>query len=208
MNDPYKVLGVSRNATDDEIKKAYRELARKYHPDNYHNNPLADLAEEKMKEINEAYRFLTGGNASNGSNGNNGSSSYRPYQQNSRQGYGNSANAFSQIRLYISMGNIVQAEALLNSISDHNAEWEYLMGSVLYRKGWFDEAKRHYEAACRMDPNNAEYRNSLNYMMRMNNTYRTYGQPVAGMSGCDCCTNLICADCCCEMMGGDLIGCC
>ena len=55
MNDPYSVLGVSPNASDEEIKKAYRELARKYHPDNYQNNPLADLAEEKMKEINEAY---------------------------------------------------------------------------------------------------------------------------------------------------------
>ena len=55
MTDPYKILGVSRDATDDEIKKAYRELARKYHPDNYANSPLADLAEEKMKEINTAY---------------------------------------------------------------------------------------------------------------------------------------------------------
>ena len=55
MNDPYKVLGVPRDATDEEIKKAYRELARKYHPDNYVNNPLSDLVEEKMKEINEAY---------------------------------------------------------------------------------------------------------------------------------------------------------
>ena len=59
MRDPYSVLGVSQNATDDEIKKAYRELARKYHPDNYQNNPLADLAEEKMKEINEAYDTIT-----------------------------------------------------------------------------------------------------------------------------------------------------
>ena len=55
VSDPYKVLGVSPNASDEEIKRAYRELARKYHPDNYQNNPLADLAEEKMKEINEAY---------------------------------------------------------------------------------------------------------------------------------------------------------
>ena len=55
MRDPYQVLGVPSTATDEEVKKAYRDLARKYHPDNYHDNPLADLAQERMKEINEAY---------------------------------------------------------------------------------------------------------------------------------------------------------
>ena len=59
MNDPYKVLGVSPSATDEQIKDAYRQLARKYHPDNYVNNPLSDLATEKMKEINEAYDAIT-----------------------------------------------------------------------------------------------------------------------------------------------------
>ena len=58
MNDPYKVLNVSPSASDEEVKKAYRDLARKYHPDNYHDNPLADLAQEKMKEINEAYEQI------------------------------------------------------------------------------------------------------------------------------------------------------
>ena len=70
MTDPYIVLGVKPDASDEEIKRAYRELARKYHPDNYQNNPLADLAEEKMKEINEAYDTITkmrsGGGASGG----------------------------------------------------------------------------------------------------------------------------------------------
>jgi curved DNA-binding protein CbpA len=61
MKDPYEVLGVPHGASEDEIKKAYRELARKYHPDNYANNPLADLAQEKMKEINEAYATLMKG---------------------------------------------------------------------------------------------------------------------------------------------------
>ena len=64
--DPYKVLGVSKDADFETIKKAYRELAKKYHPDKYVNNPLASLAEEKLKEINEAYRILTEGGQSSG----------------------------------------------------------------------------------------------------------------------------------------------
>ena len=55
MSDPYKVLGISRDATDEQVKEAYREMAKKYHPDNYQGSPIADLANEKMKEVNEAY---------------------------------------------------------------------------------------------------------------------------------------------------------
>ena len=58
MNNPYEVLGVSETATDEEVKAAYRNLAKKYHPDNYTDSPLADVAEQKMKEINEAYDMI------------------------------------------------------------------------------------------------------------------------------------------------------
>ena len=94
MKDPYEVLGVSPSASDDEIKKAYRELARKYHPDNYQNNPLADLAQDKMKEINEAYDTITknraGGSGSYGNSGYGnsgyGSNGYGNYGQQSNTG--------------------------------------------------------------------------------------------------------------------------
>ena len=82
MKDPYEVLGVSRNASDSEIKTAYRELVKKYHPDNYANNPLADLASEKMKEINEAYDAVTKARSgqSSGSYQSGGYQSYNNYQ--------------------------------------------------------------------------------------------------------------------------------
>ena len=67
MRDPYEVLGVPPTASDDEVKRAYRDLARKYHPDNYVDNPLADLAQEKMKDINEAYDTITRNRAGGGS---------------------------------------------------------------------------------------------------------------------------------------------
>ena len=82
MKDPYSVLGVSQSASDEEVKKAYRELARKYHPDNYQNNPLADLAEEKMKEINEAYDAITK-QRSGGYQQTNAGASYGGYQRQS-----------------------------------------------------------------------------------------------------------------------------
>ena len=69
MNDPYKILGVPETASDEEVKKAYLKLARKYHPDNYHENPLADLAQEKMKEINAAYEEVQKSRGNRGARG-------------------------------------------------------------------------------------------------------------------------------------------
>ena len=84
MTDPYKVLNIPSTATDEEVKKAYRELARKYHPDNYHDNPLADLAQEKMKEINAAYEEVQKSRGNRGDRGAGSAASNGSYGQ----GYG------------------------------------------------------------------------------------------------------------------------
>ncbi len=205
MENPYKVLGVREGASAEEIKAAYKELAKKYHPDKYVNNPLGDLAAEKMKEINEAYDYLikNGGTVNrNWSNSNRGSQGYS-YQSN---------NNYAYIRSLINGGNIGEAERQLNNIKIRDAEWNYLMGLVMMRKGWYDSAYQYLLHATQMAPHNAEYRNAFNSISRAGNMYRNmgadrgYGQ--GGMNTCDCCSNLICADCCCEMMGGDLISCC
>ena len=173
MNDPYQILGVSENASDEEIKKAYRELARKYHPDNYHDNPLADLAQEKMKEINAAYEQITkerasgkrgsgSGGASYGASGYGGYGGYQGYGgYGGSQSYSGQSPVLQQARIAINTGNISRAEALLANYSDHNAEWNFLKGAVCYRRGWLDEALRYYRTACQMDPTNAEYRQAL-----------------------------------------------
>jgi len=139
MNDPYKVLNVSPSASDEEVKKAYRDLARKYHPDNYHDNPLADLAQEKMKEINEAYEQIQKQRRTGSGYG----APRQSYYGTTSNGYSSADPTMQQIRLAIARGDISQAERLLNAVSDHNAEWSFLMGNVCYRRGWLDEAKRH-----------------------------------------------------------------
>ena len=158
MRDPYQVLGVSSTATDEEIKKAYRNLARKYHPDNYHDNPLADLAQERMKEINEAYEAIQSQRKGGGQ------PSYGAYgYQNAGNSYGGytGSTKFQRVRSAINQGDLNLAEELLNASNDRGAEWHYLKGAICYRRGWMDEAKRYYETAVQMEPNNPEYRRAL-----------------------------------------------
>jgi curved DNA-binding protein CbpA len=216
MGDPYQVLGVSPSAADDEIKTAYRELARKYHPDGYADNPLADLAAEKMKEVNEAYDQITASRRGNGGPGNAGNS-YGSTGYNGHSGY--SGSQFSDIRRLIASRRITEAEELLDGIPGHmrDAEWHFLKGSVQYTRGWLDEAYEHFATACQMNPGNPEYRATFNQIQWQRQTgrpsgYRTYDRAPRGGGGgcnaCDVCTTLYCADCCCECMGGDLIRCC
>ena len=192
MNDPYSVLGVPSNATDDEIKKAYRELARKYHPDNYNNNPLADLAQEKMKEINEAYNSIMRGRESG--------AGYRPGGGGYTNASGSTAES-SRVRAAINSGDIRLAEELLGKFPSRDAEWNFLMGSVCYRKGWLDDALRHYQTAVQMEPNNSEYRQALALMNQGGYPYGQYGRgPLAnqGCDACDVCTAMMCMNMCCR----------
>ena len=186
MKDPYEVLGVPHGASEEEIKKAYRELARKYHPDNYENNPLADLAEEKMKEINEAYDTLTrGAPASSGST------------SSSRGTSGGSAE-FAQVRMLIQRGQLDRAEAMLDGFSTHSAEWYYLRGVIAQRRGWMDEAAQNFRIAVSMDPSNMEYRSAAN---SAGGGYQPYRQQGGGTDSDDCmnlCGTMLCLNCLCN----------
>ena len=121
------------------------------------------------------------------------------------QQYGRSASGSSvldQVRIAIATGNLTRAEALLANYSDHNAEWNFLKGAICYRRGWMDEAKRYYQTACQMDPNNVEYRQALEYMEHgTQNAYRPDGSPfgteLCGGNLCSkmCCAYLLCNSC-------------
>jgi len=201
MANPYDTLNINRNATEEEIKKAYRELAKKYHPDNFKDNPLADLANDKMKEINEAYDEIQKERMS-GSYGGNGN-------------YFDSD--FPRIRELIQNKRVSEAEVLLDSVNPNGrgAEWYYLKGVIMVENGWFFDAQKNFEKACKLDPQNREYseafhsiKNKSNSFYSQNGGYKTSGKSGSGCSGCDVCTGLLCADCCCECCGGDLISCC
>lgn len=206
MNDPYRVLGVNRDADDDEIKRAYRELAKKYHPDKYRDTDLADLASEKMKEVNAAYDEIQrqrafGSGAGNANGGNN-------YYDSTDGG----SEIYTRIRRLINSGNIAEAEQLLSGIpeEEHNAEWFFLRGVLEIRYGHYVDAQNYFDRACGLDPANTEYRAAANRLRNQTNSYGTgynTSEP-GGCSACDMCSSLLCADCCCECMGGDLIRCC
>ncbi|MCR1898377.1 DnaJ domain-containing protein [Irregularibacter muris] len=204
MRNPYEVLGVREGAGEEEIKVAYKKLVKKYHPDQYANNPLSDLAEEKLKEINEAYDSLMK---------NRGSNSYQNQDyHNAYQGQYNSNNPpyeFIQIREMILRGELYQAEKKLESIRTQDGEWHFLRGVIYLRKGWYDQAYQHIQLAVNTDPSNQEYRSVLDNLRNQNTAYRNMGTGRGYHQNdlCDMCSFLICTDCCCEAMGGDCIRC-
>ena len=206
MKDPYQVLGVSPSATDEEIKDAYRALVKKYHPDKFADSDLAELANEKMKEVNSAYdeiqKMRSGGNQSRSNQ----------YSGGFNPGSSSTSEFYTRVRQFINMGSMFEAEQMLISTPQQNrgAEWHYLYACVLVKKGYYADAQRYFDMACNLDPSNTEYQNARNAFRarsQQNGSYRTY-QSSAGCCDLDCCTSLICADCCCECMGGDLIACC
>lgn len=202
MTDPYKILGVSPYDTDEKIKSAYRDLAKKYHPDNYNNGSESDIAEEKMKEINEAYDQIMAERRKKRSG------NYSSYTS-----YNDANNNYRDIRNMIMSGRISNAEQILDGIpiEQRNAEWHFLKGTIFYKKWWLEEAYNYFNKACNMDPQNSEYRSALNQINNQRSGFYGGYNPMAsnrGCSGCDICTSLLCADCCCECMGGDFIRCC
>ena len=196
--NPYEVLGVPENASEEEIKKAYKELVKKYHPDKYQDNPLADLAEEKLQEVNEAYDMLM----KNRNSGSSGSYSYGNYGSGSGSGGSYGTPDYMAVRRYIDAGNLTAAENILNSTKDRSAEWFFLSGMLSYRKGWYDDAVNKLKTANDLAPNNMEYSQAYGRIINMGGAYQNqaYGRGY-GSSNDMCCQALQCyirADCCCD----------
>ncbi len=195
MGDPYRILNIDSSCSDEELKQAYRNLLKQYSTDLSAPSPQCEVAQQKIDELNDAYDAI----------------------MNMRRGSGNrGTSTFSDIRRMINQNRISEADELLEGVpqASRDAEWYFLKGSVLHSRGWIDRAMNCFSRAVNMEPNNAEYRAALNNMAYQRNTgYNQNGgyrqpQTAGGCSGCDMCSGLLCADCCCECMGGDLIACC
>lgn len=206
MKDPYYVLGIPREATDDEVKKAYRSLARRYHPDNFAGSAQAEGSEDRMKEINEAYETIQKERSGKSSGYDDANSSYNTYTSSG-------TTSFYEVRRLISEGKYSDAELIIDSTpaSDRGAEWNYLKGCLLTQRGFYYDAMRYIEIACYLDPMNPEYKEAKNRMRARSSsyggTYRTQNN-TGDCDVCGTCSTLICCDSCCECFGGDLIGCC
>lgn len=208
INNPYQVLGVSSNATNDEIKKAYRELSRKYHPDSYADNPLAGLAEEKFKEIQEAYDQIMKERES----GYSGSGSYNSngtyYNQSAYTNHAADGSAeMNMVVTYLNSGRYREALNLLATIPTRTARWYYYSAVANAGIGNNIMALEHARQAVNMDPYNQEYRNFLNQIEWQSQRYQStrYGGTSFGTG--NLCCDLWCADTLCECMGGDLCSC-
>lgn len=209
MSDPYKVLGIDRNATDDEVKTAYRKLSRKYHPDANVNNPNKDKAEEMFKLVQQAYDqimnerkhggYTSGGFGSNGTYG--GFGDFGSFNENT--GYSQDNSYYTAAANYINNARYHEALNVLNNISDRNAQWYFL--SALANNGVGNNilALDMAKTALRMEPNNPTYQRLVQTFESGGQWYNerqySYGGDRDGMFCCsDPCTTLCLLNLCCH----------
>lgn len=198
MRNPYEILGIPASASMDDVKTAYRNKAREYCTD-----------QAKMDELNSAYDTIV-------MNMGSGRVNTDAYQNTSYNENSSHSSDFSDIRAKLNSGRVDDAEMLLDGIPHdrRNAEWYYLKGTIQYRHGWLESALESFERAKDMEPSNVEYQNAYNNLHReKKGNFREARQtnnsePSGCGSPCNICSGLLCADCCCECMGGDLIRCC
>lgn len=194
IKDPYKVLGVSPDATDEDIKKAYRRLAKQYHPD---RNPGDAEAAKRMQEINEAYDQIKNPEKSRG-NYRYGGFDYEAYARNNTD----DESGLKAAMHYLQFGRIQEALHALESCKNRNARWYAVSAVIQQRMGNRITALEHIRRAVSMEPDNMEYLRILEYMEnggfaygRTAGRYRGYtlqGDPCTGLALC-----LLCRCCCC-----------
>ena len=207
MIDPYSILGISRDASDEEVKKAYRKLSRKYHPDANIDNPNKEQAEEKFKQVQQAYEQIMKEREQGTGYGNYGSNNYGGFGGFSEQadsGYQDEESMRRQAAAnYIRSGHFREALNVLDGIAYHSALWYFLSASANSGLGNNVTALEHAWEAVRLDPQNMQYQMLLQRLEGGGSWYQTrqtmYGFPgTFDNSYCVklCVANLMCNLCC------------
>ena len=223
QKDPFIVLGVSENVSQDELYRAYKEKRAQYEDKRFEPGEVGAEACAKLEEIETAYNDARDIVRS------------RPYtaeeEKYDKQTESDSSENLDEAERVVKENRMEDAQKILDNCTSRSARWHYIQSAVFYRKNWHADALKQLEFACNMEPGNAKYaeaKRSLETQMKAHtdekensfysetekNGEKVYSGPDStyagrrGCSVCDCCSSLICADCCCECMGGDLISCC
>lgn len=193
MNKKYfDVLNLNENATLEDVRSSYQKLISFYNSQLINNNSNFDQINQKILELNSAYDYLIN-NVFNYSS--------------------NDEILFAQVKELINSNSLDSAREKLWKISNRNAEWNYLMGQIYYKEGWYDKSRNHFKIAYNIEPNNLEYSNAYNSFNNSNAQFKqnysrrtTFGNDMGCC--CDTCCTLLCIDSCCECCGCDFIACC
>ena len=219
--NPYDVLGIDPSASDDEVKKAYRKLSRKYHPDANVNNPNKDQAEAKFKEVQAAYTQIMkmreqGSSYGSGGYGQGYDTGYDPfgygpfggYQQNSQQSSEYTDETSIHLKAaanYINSQHFREALNVLNNISNRTSKWYYLSAIANMGLGNNVTAMEHAKRAVDMEPGNPQYMQLLQQLQYGGQWYQQRGESYGGTifnMGDNWCLKLIClnmfCNCCCR----------
>lgn len=193
----YSILGLGEGASTEDVKRAYKELAQKYNVDGYEAGPLRDEAAQKMDELNLAFDLVMGYLRTGEEPG-----PVRP-----TYGAGSPHTRYPAIRQLINSGQVDEALAELSALPDGpgNAEWNFLMGSAYYYKGWLDQAYSYFAQAVRLDPANREYNAALQNLKSSaggdmpGNPYNGQNTGAQALNcACNTCSMMLCMDACCS----------